>query len=418
MILLPHVQPEMLLADYWLDRIAQPDAPLLTQSDAGAFNARVHATLGIPPVFSLPDALPADEVRCHLYSVPDNARYDVDGSLIPERTWKAIRTNVAADAITDPAPIRWALTTRYAPLRTLPTDLTALKTPDDLPFDRLQETTLDIGWPVAVLHTSADGAWCFGLTPGYWGWVRTRHVAFTDKQTARDFVNAESTLMVQGSWGDIALPGEAHHRPVKMATRLPLQDARNGLYKVLVPRANDRGQLHLVDGYVARKDDDWVEGMLPITLRTVFTQVFKVLGEPYAWGGMRLSRPGRDCSRLVWDTWASVGVYLPRNSDQQGAVGVTSAYFAPDEPNESRLARLAKDVSPGALVFLDGHVMLYLGMVKGVPYAIHDLWNYAHPEGHTTRAGQVVVSALPPEPSATRHTLLERLTHVKAIAPF
>lgn len=418
MILLPHVRPEMLLADYWLNRIPQPDTPLLTPDEAGVFNARVHTTVGLPPVFSLPESIPADEVRQHLMAVPSNACYDVDGTPIPQSTWESIHANIAADTIPDPAPVRWALTTRYAPLRTLPTDLTALKNPTDLPFDRLQESSLDIGWPVAVLHSTVDGEWIFGLTPGYWGWLRAQHVAFTDFQTASDFVNADPALMVQAAWGDIALPGGAHHRPAKMATRLPLLGEHNGLHQVLVPRVDAAGQLDPTVGYVATVDPDWVEGLLPLTLRTVITQAFKPLGEPYAWGGMRLGRTGRDCSRLVWDAWASAGIYLPRNSNTQAAVGITVAHFDPDEPNSMRLAQIERAVPPGALLFLPGHVMLYLGMVEGIPYAIHDLWGYKHPEGHTTRAGQVVVTALPTQPSKDRDTLLERLTHVQVVAPF
>ncbi|MBN2471693.1 MAG: SH3 domain-containing protein, partial [Anaerolineae bacterium] len=317
----------------------------------------------------------------------------------------------------DPAPARFALVTRYASLRALPTDLTALKTPGDLPFDRLQETTVDVGWPVAVLHTTADGAWAFGLTPGYWGWIKTRNLAFAPREQVQAFVTADPALMVQASWGGVALPGEAHHRALQMGTSLPLVGEKDGLYRVQVPRTDAAGNLALIAGYVSTSDPGWRVGLLPATLRTVITQAFKPLGEPYGWGGMCLGRPGRDCSRLVWDAWASAGVFLPRNSGDQGAVGHTVARFAPDEPHASRLRWLAEDVPPGALLMLPGHVMLYLGTVNAVPYALHALWGYVHPAGNTTRAAQVVVSALPPEPGAGEPTLLERLTHVQVIAP-
>jgi len=187
---------------------------------------------------------------------------------------------------------------------------------------------------------------------------------------------------------------------------------------VQIPGADAAGRLALSEGFVAADDPDWHAGTLPPTLRSVIGRAFAALGEPYAWGGLRPGRAGRDCSGLVQDVWATVGVRLPRNSGQQGQVGRRAATFHPDEPNDARLRRLKEDVPPGALLFLPGHVMLYLGTVDGVPYAIHNLWGYAHPEGHITRAAEVVVSALPPEPSAARHTLLERLTHAQVIAPF
>ncbi len=418
MILLPHVRPEMLHAAYWLDRCPQPDAPVFdSPATLEHFNAHVRDVLGIPAVLDLPDALPAAEVRARIPARPESARYDVDGTPIPAATWAAIEANMALDRLPDPAPARFALVTRYVSLRALPTDLTALKTPADLPFDRLQETTLDMGWPVAVLHTSADGAWVFGLTPGYWGWVRTRHLAFAGREQVRAFLEAAPRLMVQAPWGGVALPGEAHHRALQMATSLPLLEEGEGLRRVQVPRTDAAGRLALAEGYIASNNADWCEGRLPATLRTVITQAFRPLGEPYGWGGMCLGRPGRDCSRLTLDAWASAGVVLPRNSGDQGRVGRTAARFAPEEPHASRLRRLAEEVPPGALLLLPGHVMLYLGTVAGIPYALHDLWGYVHPDGRTTRAAQVVVSALPPEPGSGEPTLLERLTHAQVIAP-
>ena len=236
---------------------------------------------------------------------------------------------MALERLADPAPVRYALATRYTSVRAQPTDLTALKEPADLPFDRLQETTIDIGWPVAVVHMSADGAWAFGLTPGYWGWVRTRDLALTDRDTARQFQQEDHCLMAQAAWGDVALPGEAHHRALQMASRLPLLGEANGLRRVHVPRAAAGGSLVLAEGFVASADPDWHAGLLPATLRTVITQAFKPLGEPYAWGGMRLGRPGRDCSRLVWDAWACAGISLPRNSCDQGQVGYSAVQFDP-----------------------------------------------------------------------------------------
>ncbi len=142
-----------------------------------------------------------------------------------------------------------------------------------------------------------------------------------------------------------------------------------------------------------------------------------MLGEPYAWGGMRLGRPGRDCSSFVQDVWGTAGVRLPRNTGQQEMIGQTVVAFEPFEAPEVRAARLIAQGAPGDLLLMDGHVMLYLGEVDGRPYAIHDLWQYRHPDGSLTLAGAVVVSDLPPERSTERHTLLERLTRVQRMQP-
>lgn len=408
----------MLQPDYWLARLPNADAPIFTPETRDAFNARVRDAIGIPAVLDLPDALPATEVQALIPTFsPQSAPYGTDGQPLPAEVWQAVEAACARDRVPDPAPVRFALVVRRTAVRALPTDFVALKKPGDLPFDRLQETTLDPGWPVAVVHQSPDGHWAFGLTPGYWGWVHTRDLAFCSRDAARAFATADPALVVTGAWGDVAGQTTGDHLVAEMGTRLPLLDTRDGLHVAQIPRRDAAGHLHLVEGYIAASDPDWHIGWLPPTLRTVITQAFRVLGEPYAWGGARLGRAGRDCSRLVQDAWAVTGVQLPRNSGQQGRIGVPAATFAPDESHAERLRRLQSDVPPGALLLLPGHVMLYLGTVAGIPYAIHDLWGYAHPEGHTTRAAQVVVSALPPEPSPQGHTLLERLTHAIVVAP-
>ncbi len=418
MHLLPEVRPEMLWPDFWLARADDPDAPLLPPAAIPTFNARVREVIGIPDVLALPDDLPAAEVRARIPDAPESARFGVDGAPLSADFWAGLRTAMAFDALSDPAPVRFALALRRTPVRTLPTDCIALKTPDELPFDRLQETLIDVGWPVAILHTTRDSAWAFTLTPGYWGWVRTRDLALADRAAVARFASAEPFLLAAAPWADVAVPGEGPQFTVRMGTRLPLLGREGALRRLQLPAVDAAGQLTLTEGFVAAADPDWHTGLLPPTLRSIIGRAFALLGEPYAWGGLRLGRAGRDCSGLVQDVWATVGVRLPRNSGQQARVGRRAASFQPDEPNDVRLRRLQEDVPPGALLFLPGHVMLYLGMVDGVPYAIHDLWGYAHPDGRVTRAGEVVVSALPPEPSTVRHTLLERLTHAQVIAPF
>ncbi len=415
MMLLPHVTPEMLLADFWLARAPDPDAPLLDAAALAALSARTVEVCGVPPVLDLPDEMPAAEVRAALPKIPADARHAVDGSPLTGDYWAVLHDRMALETLPASVPVRFGVTLREAPVRALPTLRPALREPGDLAFDRLQETTVDAGWPLAVLHTSADGRWAFAVTPHYRGWLETRHVAFASREEARAFAAAEPFLLAVAPWADAALAdGDRAGLILQMGSRLPLRGTDGRLWRMAIPAADGQGRLVTVDGWAVSAVAGWREGFLPPTLRSVFGQAFAALGEPYAWGGRRLARRGRDCSRFVRDVWACVGVDLPRNSGQQAHMGRTAVRFEPDEPHDARLRKLAV-APPGALLFLPGHVMLYLGIADGIPYAIHDLWNYAHPEGHVTTAAQVVVSALPPEPSALRHTLLERLTHIQVL---
>ena len=416
MRLLPNVTPEMLLADFWLERVPAPDAPRLDAAAIAAYNTSVPDVIGVPPVLDLPDRIAADVVRAALPAFPDAPRYDADGALFSPSYWDTLRGVMALDALPDEITPRFGVAVRRTAVRDFPTDRIALKAPGDLPFDRFSETTIDVGWPVAVVHQSTNG-WIFALTPHYWGWLHRADVALADRATVAEFVNAPSFAVAIAPWAELAVAGGGKPATIQMGTRLPLESSG----ALILPRRAPDGGLTFTQGYPLPDFPGgipaWHTGYLPASPRALLDQAFKLLGEPYAWGGMRLGRPGRDCSRLTRDVWATTGILLPRNSGQQGRIGRTVATFPADEAPPDRAARLSASGAPADLLLLPGHVMLYLGTVEGRPYALHDLWQYRHPEGHLTTVQGVAVTDLPLQASAEGHTLLERLTHVQAVRP-
>ncbi|NLX08761.1 MAG: hypothetical protein GXY36_03830 [Chloroflexi bacterium] len=403
----PNVTPEMLRPAFWLERAPKPDAPLLASAERDAFNARAYTALNIPPVLDLPDRLPAREVRQALdqYQPPASTHYGPTGEPLPPAYFEALRL-AASPNLPDPVEVQFGLIVRRAAVRSFPTAEIVTSKPFQFAFDRLQETTVDLGWPVATVATSCDGAWYFCLTPLYWGWIAADRIAFGTRAQMAAYVNAGPFVVATASRGRIALTtgGSA---AAQMGTRLPLVQTTDDAYRVTVPRRLDSGMLELVEGVIAREMGEFVPGYLPCTLRTVFTQAFRLLGEPYALGGSRVGQFGRDCSRFIRDVYATTGVYLPRNSYQQSDVGRCQAVFKDDMPPEARKAALVEQVSPGAILAMPGHVMLYLGHVNGEPYVIHDTSSgpYAH----------VIVSDLSLRASAPRGPLLQRLGRAVAV---
>jgi hypothetical protein len=101
-----------------------------------------------------------------------------------------------------------------------------------------------------------------------------------------------------------------------------------------------------------------------------------------------------------------VGVYLPRNADEQEA----SAGLHVDLSKLDDAGKLAaiKELPIGSCLYMDGHCMLYIGKSNDIPYVLHALGSY-YKDGKSVNTMRVVVSDL----TLQRHngkTLLSDLT--------
>ncbi len=254
---------------------------------------------------------------------------------------------------------------------------------------------MDVGQPVAAVLHSRDGRWLFALTPHYWGWLAADAVAWGTREQVAAYAQPTDFLvtlaprgLVATAWGGLV---------PQMGTRLPLAGEDAAAWRVRVPLREPDGVLSFAEGYVSRAAGHFARGYLSPTPRNVLVQAFKLLGEPYAWGGSRLGIFGRDCSRLVQDVYATMGVHLPRNAAQQKDVCRSLIAFTPEMRADVRRSALAERATVGALLELPGHVMLYLGHVHGQPYVLHDTLSVPY-------AGVIVSTLALGEPP-----LLERL---------
>ncbi|MEJ2385609.1 MAG: NlpC/P60 family protein, partial [Xanthomonadales bacterium] len=326
--------------------------------------------------------------------------------------------NLALDAIPQTVAVRFGLVLERTDMRTWPSGDVVYRTLETIDLDRFQENGLFPGDAVAVLHESADGAWCFVQSYNYSAWVRRAALALGPRSTVRAYRDAEPYLVITGAQVDAAF--EPPHtatpdRVLDMGIRLPLEDAAaDGSFRVRLP-VTERNELAFGTARIAPQADVRV-GYLPYTRANLLRQAFKFLGEPYGWGH---SLNARDCSGLMVEVYKSVGIRLPRNSGQQGdsPIGRT-VRFGPESSSEDKLAALAA-ARPGDLLYADGHVMMFLGIDDGEAWVIHDTSNTGGLDG---RAGQVaggskgvLVTPLTPAPTPGEETYFETLYAIKTI---
>ncbi len=386
------VSEEHLSPDYWIAKIPDADVPFVPADRIGALNERTFdVDKHLVRLESMPDALDRKTLEGYISEisqVPSSDRFSRDGRKLTARDYKKYQRALNFGAVADDNPVTFALVVRRASMRTFPTDDETYREGTDRDIDRFQETGLFPGQPVAILHESRDGQWVFAQSYNYRAWMKKADVAVGGRETVLDYAAEENMLVVTGAKAyTVYNPEDASVSEIQldMGTRLPLGSAEEygheilgqnpyAAHIVLLPTADAKGRLVLKPALVARSQDV-SERYLAFTPRNVIAQAFKFLGERYGWGH---DYNGRDCTGFVSEVYKSMGLLMPRNSGQQGegAYGV-NIRFAENTTYEEKLT-VIRSLDPGDLLYIPGHVMMFLGLEGDVPYVIHDVNGYAH----------------------------------------
>lgn len=406
---LPGVTVAMQHPAFWIERVPYPDETILGPDEIAALNRSTEKDLGLlTDIAALGPSYPGADLTAvlaqSLVDIRKRGLVYLDGTVPGDDLYRAVEAVMDLGSVPETVEVRYAVTVMPADLRILPADGGLYKKAGDGAFDRLQESGLDIGTGLAVLHPSADGRWLYVRSRLSAGWIRTASVAFCASGELQRYLGAQDAAVVTNArawvWFDEGLTRPA--AVVRMGTRFPVLAAtESGTVRIKIPSRERDGRVAWRDGYVRAGDVN--RGFLPYTARTVIEQAFRLFGAPYGWGD---ARGAQDCSRFIQEVFATVGVEMPRNSAGQDRVGVL-------------LDSLGKAESGITTLKLDGHIMLYLGAVDGTAYAIHALWGYAVPGkgGDSTRiVSRVVVSDLSLGEGTAKGPLSARITTVRKVA--
>lgn len=257
------------------------------------------------------------------------------------------------------------------------------------PFDNLQVSAVKPGTPLYVLGQTRDGAWRYVQTPDVQGWVQSAGVAnvddaFVDTWRQRARTSWGAVIVASASVSD---DGGSFRFNAPAGTLLPLvsqaQNARPGTQTVLVPARDIDGravirQAHLADGQIAPMP-------LAATPRHLAMLIKALIGRPYGWGNTGLYN---DCSSELQSIFAAFGVWLPRHSSTQMSAGQFTDLSAAS-PAE-RIDYLMRHGEPmRTLVYIGGHVMLYLGTTvrdgQTLPLVYQDIWGL-RPDDNSRRS--------------------------------
>jgi hypothetical protein len=413
----------MARAEFWINRHPFPDKVILDSRQIEAFNSHIATSLKLTKdIAALPSRYPGGEFMVSQDSVLEGLAkrrlYLKDGRPATRSFYKKAREDMNLEAVDSEIDLGFGLVTHRADQRLLPTEDGLYARRGEFDFDEVANSALDVGTPLAILKRSSDGAWLYAFAPSSSGWVEAKKVALCPREEVADFLKRSPFLIVIKAKSDIFLDRSLaeYYDCARMGVRLPLaSDTDSGLAGILLPVRREDGSLLLRRAYLKAREVR--EGYLPYTPRNIFYQAFELLNAPYGWGGRS---GGIDCSDFIRQVFATVGIILPRNSKEEAQVGLLVGEYGRGATKDSKIRTLAASSVGGiTLLCLRGHIMLFLGMANGRPYAIHALWAFEQKVGPRTvvrPVGRVAVTGLSLGEGSKKGSLLERIYAIRMIS--
>lgn len=292
-------------------------------------------------------------------------------NLLPwdQTRWTALVANCNRGSY--PSRADRAITVHNTSLRAMPTLRPRFGNPatagNGFPFDYFQVTSLPAGFPVFVAHASRDGAWLYVETALTSGWVPAADVGIVDEAFVRAYQRGTYAAIIND---DVAVTGPdgLSLGTVHVGAMLPLEGLYGDALRVFFPVREANGRAAMVP--VTLFGADAAQKPLPITPGKVAEIGNRFMGQAYGWGGLH---DDRDCSSTLRDLFTPFGVWLPRHSAAQAKMGRYVDFSRlSSEGKESRI--LAEATPFMTVLWLKGHITLYVGEWQGRAAMFHNAW--------------------------------------------
>lgn len=276
--------------------------------------------------------------------------------------------------MTDPGSIPSVIIPKYGILvkhtlnRVLPTNMPAFSGATSW-LDQLQSAALNLGMPVAILHTSKDKDWYYVRSEIAFGWIPAENVAIGSASELREYIDSKDfvvavthTVPVYGDQGFNAFIADLY-----MGSKIKLQRRTSSGYQVLMPVRKPDGSFEAFAAWI--KPDAKVNvGYQQLTQRNIINTMFTLLYRPYGWAD---SNNEWDCCGAIRVVLRSFGIITGRWTSYELHASDHVIAMPRDTPKEKKY-ELLKGCEPGICLVGDaGHINMYLGEVNGNHYVIH-----------------------------------------------
>ncbi|PUD12000.1 SH3 domain-containing C40 family peptidase [Helicobacter pylori] len=293
-----------------------------------------------------------------------------------------------------------AVVVRDSDVRAAPTNKPYYLSQKGYPFDRYQNSLIFQGTPVLITHFNLDKTYAHIQSSFVYGWIKVSDLAYMRDKDIELLTKLKNYVM-----------------PIK--DKIPLYTDYGGFYTnarvgelfALIPQSQNASQkpqkkelkaygfLRDAKGYAALQsvildEKDFFVFPKAFTSENMAYFIDTMLGQKYGWGGLL---GNRDCSAFTRDSFANFGILLPRNSYAQSRYANNYMDLSSMKAKEKE-DYILKNATPfGTLIYLKGHIMLYLGAYNHQAIVAHSIWSVQTQKHFKTlshKIGGVVITSL------------------------
>jgi hypothetical protein len=280
------------------------------------------------------------------------------------------------------------------------------KAGEGFPFDYNENSSIKINTPLFISHLSKDKLWAFVESSVAVGWIQINDIAYVDNKFTQIFENGDYYINLKDK-ARIYKNGYLLSS-VNLGTLFP--KAKKGFIIASKNYKND-AFIRVID-----KNNNFKKIGIDFNLENIKNLSSELIGERYGWGGIL---ENRDCSLMIKDFYAPFGIFLRRNSSMQKKDGYSVNVSNLD--NEAKKKFIIKNAVPfQTLIYLPGHIMIYVGTQENEPLVFHNMWGIKTVDKHGNYGrniiGKAVVTTLHPGNELENHleeyTILSRIQSI------
>ena len=293
-----------------------------------------------------------------------------------------------------------AITIKHTNVKALPTSSSFYRDPrktgEGFPFDYNQNSSLHINVPLLISHFSKDRRWAFVQASYSFGWVKTSDLALVNRNFIKKFENGNYAMVIKDNL-------RLYHNKkqlslVKLGALFPIAKDKK---HYLVASRDKKGHAH-IEKVIATKVNIIAKKPLLFTPKNVAMVAKEFYGEPYGWGG---GYECRDCSATTRDFLGTFGIFLRRNSSKQAKDGTSLSIKKLEKNIKKRV--ILKNAKPfRSLLYVPGHIVLYMGQYRDEPVIMHTYWGIRKNDRTKLITGRTIITST--EPGKERKDISEK----------